>query len=72
MPKKRVQRSKTCNAGPSARVVYIPNAVDADGEPRVALEVPPRPGSVSRRPVLMVFATMAAALNGKRMMEGAR
>jgi hypothetical protein len=72
MPKKRVQRSKTSNAGPAARVVFIPNAVDEDGEPRVALEVPPRPGSVSRRPALLLFASMAAALASKRMLEGTR
>jgi hypothetical protein len=53
-----------------ARVVYIPNAVDNDGEPRVALEVPPRPGSMSRRPTLLMFASMAAALASKQRMEG--
>jgi len=54
------------------RLVHIPAAVDADGEPRVALEVPPRPGMQQRRPVLLMFASMAAALDGKRAMEGAR
>ena len=54
----------------SVRLVHIPAAVDADGEPRVALEVPPRPGAVSRRPMLVVFASMAAALASKRSMEG--
>jgi hypothetical protein len=54
------------------RLVHIPNAMDADGEPRVALEVLPRPGSVSRRPMLMMFASIAAALDSKRTMEGQR
>jgi hypothetical protein len=54
------------------RLVQIPAAVDADGEPRIALEVLPYPGSVSRRPMLMMFASMAAALDSKRQMEGRR
>ncbi|WP_424135144.1 hypothetical protein [Roseomonas chloroacetimidivorans] len=54
------------------RLVHIPAAVDADGEPRVALEVPPRPGAQQRRPVLLMFASMAAALAGKREMEARR
>jgi hypothetical protein len=54
------------------RLVQIPAAVDADGEPRIALEVLPQPGSVFRRPVLMMFASMAAALASKREMEAAR
>jgi hypothetical protein len=54
------------------RLVQIPAAVDADGEPRVALEVLPHPGSMSRRPVLMMFASMTAALASKREMEAAR
>jgi hypothetical protein len=52
------------------RLVQIPAAVDADGEPRIALEVLPHPGSMSRRPVLMMFASMAAALASKRSLEG--
>jgi hypothetical protein len=51
------------------RLVHVPNAIDPDGEPRIALEVLPRPGSVSRRPALVMFASMAAALAGKRAME---
>jgi hypothetical protein len=54
------------------RLVQIPAAVDADGEPRIALEVLPHPGSVSRRPTLLMFASMAAALASKRMLEGTR
>jgi hypothetical protein len=54
------------------RLVQIPAAVDADGEPRIALEVLPRPGSMSRRPTLLMFASMAAALASKREMEAAR
>jgi hypothetical protein len=54
------------------RLVQIPAAVDADGEPRIALEVLPQPGSMSRRPVLMMFASMAAALASKRELEATR
>jgi hypothetical protein len=54
------------------RLVYVPAAVDTDGEPRIALEVLPQPGSVSRRPTLLMFASMAAALASKRNMEGQR
>ena len=57
---------------PMVRLVRIPNAHDADGEPRIALEVPPYPGAVSRRPVLMMFANMTAALDIKRSLEGRR
>jgi hypothetical protein len=57
---------------PIVRLVHIPNATDADGEPRVALEVPPSPGALSRRPMLLMFASMAAALDSKRVLEGHR
>ncbi|MBP0446705.1 hypothetical protein J8J14_18165 [Roseomonas sp. SSH11] len=72
MPKTRVRRRKIGNSAPIVRLVHIPAAVDADSEPRVALEVPPRPGTQQRRPVLLMFASMAAALAGKRAMEASR
>lgn len=53
------------------RITYIPNAVDADGEQRVALEVPAKPGDVFRRAALMVFPSIAAAVAAKAAMEGA-
>lgn len=68
-------RKKTILAAPRytpVRLVHVPAAVDADGEPRIALEVPPRPGSMTRRPVLVMFATMAAALASKRELEASR
>ena len=54
------------------RVIYVPGALDADGEPRVALEVPPRAGAASRRTALIVFGSMALALSAKRAMEAGR
>ncbi len=75
MPKILSRRPRRLLAQPTTatiRLVHIPNAADADGEPRVALEVPPKPGSVNRRPVLLMFASMAAALDSKRSMEGHR
>lgn len=51
------------------RLVHIPAAIDPDGEQRVALEVPPSPGSASRRAALIVFHSMALALSAKRQME---
>jgi hypothetical protein len=69
--KPRRSKPRPCAQAP-IRLVHIPAAVDADGEPRVALEVPPRPGAQQRRPALLMFASMAAALAGKREMEGMR
>jgi hypothetical protein len=69
---RKKRSAKTLSYTPMARLVQIPNAHDADGEPRVALELPPRPGSVSRRPILMMFTTMAAALASKRTLEAAQ
>jgi hypothetical protein len=51
------------------RLVHMP-AMEANGEPRIALEVPPRPGSASRRAALIVFGSMAMALSAKREIEG--
>lgn len=69
--KPRRSSPRPCTVAP-IRLVHIPAAVDADGEPRIALEVPPRPGAQQRRPVLLMFASMAAALAGKREMEATR
>ena len=69
---RKIRTPQVCPFVPSVRLVHIPNAVDPDGEPRVALEVPPGPGTLSRRPVLLMFASMAAALDSKRSMEGHR
>ena len=66
----RQRRSKAAQPRTSPiRLVQIPNAADADGEPRVALEMPPVPGALSRRPVLLMFVSMAAALATKRSLE---
>jgi hypothetical protein len=68
----KLRTAQVRSVPPIVRLVHIPNATDADGEPRVALEVPPGPGTLSRRPVLLMFATMAAALASKQSMEGQR
>lgn len=75
MNKRTHQRIHGPGAVPFAmpiRLVHIPNAADADGEPRIALEVPPGPGTLNRRPVLLMFATVSAALAGKRKLEERR
>jgi hypothetical protein len=66
----RKKRKPEAPRSAAVRLVQVPAAVDADGEPRIALEVLPHPGSMSRRPVLMMFTTMAAALASKQRMEG--
>ncbi len=73
MPRKAQRRLCRPLPQPAAapiRLVHIPNAIDPDGEPKVALEVPPKPGALNRRPVLMMFASLSAALAEKREMEG--
>jgi ferric-dicitrate binding protein FerR (iron transport regulator) len=54
------------------RLIEVPNALDAHGTPRAALLVPPAPDAVSRRPVIKMFASVAAAIAAKRSMEGSR
>ncbi len=49
------------------RLQLMQDALDGDGEPRAALLLPPKPG---RRPVLMMFSTIAAAVAVKRSLEG--
>jgi hypothetical protein len=76
MTKRVITKRSRGRTAPAAclpiRLVHIPNATDADGEPRIALELPLRPDSLSRRPMLMMFASIAAALDSKRQMEGQR
>lgn len=52
------------------RVLLLPDAPHADGEPRAALQHPPKIGAMDRRPVLQLFATLGAALKAKQRMEG--
>jgi hypothetical protein len=59
----------TVTHGTPPRLVLIPGAHDAAGEPRIALEVPPQPGAFPRRPTLQMFASVAAALSAKRSLE---
>ncbi|MFT8243959.1 hypothetical protein [Roseomonas sp. BN140053] len=50
------------------RLHLLPDAPDASGEPRAALLVPPS-HTLTRRPALRVFATVAAAIAAKRLLE---
>ncbi|MCG7360824.1 hypothetical protein MHZ93_06120 [Roseomonas sp. ACRSG] len=54
------------------RLIQVPNALDANGTPRAALLVPPAPDAVSRRPIIKMFASVAAAIAAKRNLEGGR
>lgn len=57
---------------PSIRLALLPDALDADGQPRPALIVTPPAERVNRRAVLRIFPTVAAALAAKREMEAGR
>lgn len=58
------------SAAQFARLVLLPDALDATGEPRIALALCAlAPG---RRGGLVIFPTIAAALTAKRDMEAAR
>jgi hypothetical protein len=46
-------------------------ARDRDGEPRAALVVPPSSARCGKRPVILLFGSLAAAIAAKRDMEGA-
>lgn len=60
----------TPNKPTKPMLLLLPEAPDADGEPRAALLVPHvRPG---RRPKLRAFLSIAAALAAKRDMEAGR
>lgn len=47
----------------------LPEAPDAEGEPRAALVVPPMPSRYDRRTVTLLFPSLAAALAEKRRIE---
>lgn len=51
------------------RLQMLSDAPDEDGEPQCGLLVPPSPSSVSRRPILVLFANVAAAIEAKRGLE---
>lgn len=52
------------------RLLLLPDAPDANGQPRVALALPAL--STGRRAALVIFPTIAAALAAKRRMEASR
>ncbi|WP_419898209.1 hypothetical protein [Roseomonas sp. USHLN139] len=56
------------NAAPLIRLHLLVDAPDPDGLPRAALEVPPG-AAPNRRPVWLLFSSIAAALAAKQRME---
>ena len=54
---------------PSIQLHLMPEALDAEGEPRAALVVPPMPSRYDRRTVTLLFPSIAAALAAKRRLE---
>ncbi len=54
------------------RLHLMPDAPNAEGEPRAALLVPASEAALTRRPVLLMFASIGAAIAAKREMEGRR
>ena len=59
-------------SAPSIRLALLPDALDADGQPRPALIVTPAAERVNRRAMLRIVPTVAAALAAKREMEAGR
>jgi len=60
------------SAAPSISLHLLPDAPNADGEPRAALLLPPTATAIDRRPLLRVFGSVGAALAMKRAMEGGK
>lgn len=61
--------SQSMLAATSIRLHLLPDAPDAEGEPRAALLVPASSPALGRRPALLLFANIAAAIAAKREME---
>ncbi len=55
----------------SIRLCLLSEALDRDGESRVALVVPPTPSRYDRRAVTLLFPSIGAALAAKRRLERA-
>ena len=58
------------NAGPHARLVLLPDAPDAEGQPRVALAL--SAVATGRGAALVIFPRIGPARAAKRDMEAAR
>ena len=58
-------------SGAQVRLCLMAEARDRNGEPRAALVVPPSPSRYGKRPVILLFPSLTAALHAKRDMEGA-
>ena len=61
-------QSNTTTFGPTAKLVLLADAADADGLPRAGLLMTVQ----GRRPVLRAFPSLAAALAALRAAEAAR
>ena len=57
-------------AAPAIQLHVLPEGLDRDGQPRVALVLPAEGGGRTRRAVTLLFPTIAAAVAAKRHMEG--
>ncbi len=51
------------------RLLQLSDALDQEGAARVALLLPAKAGSASTRPVLQVYASVAAAVAAKQILE---
>jgi len=75
IPKKRRQpivgRPLTA-AAERVHLLLLADAPNADGEPRAALLMPPAAAALSRRPMVKIFASLAAAIAAKAELEEAR
>ena len=54
---------------PPIKLTMLSDALDADGQPRCGLLMPPPASTPGRRPVLVIFSSLTAALDVKRSME---
>lgn len=57
---------------PPIKLMLLADALDADGEPRYGLLVPPPPSKPGRRAVLMVFNDWAGTMAAKQALEAGR
>jgi hypothetical protein len=66
----RRRRKIPVQLGPVVRLIELPMNRDAEGEPRVAVQITPPPSAIDRRPLLRVFGSLGGALALKRSLEG--
>jgi hypothetical protein len=67
---RRLRRRVAVQAGPTVKLIELPTNRDVEGEPRIAVHIIPPATAIDRRPLLLVFGSMAGALALKRSLEG--